>query len=78
MLVYFTRLGGHCIYNSCLLIYFTIRATELIIASCRHDLSSKLSYALKNWEPGMKRYPVGFLSPPNLYLIFYISIPICP
>ena len=39
--VSFTLLGGHCLYNSCLLIYFTILGAELITEYCKRDLIEK-------------------------------------
>ena len=41
MFVSFTFLGGHCLYISCLLIYYPILGSELITASCKHDLIEK-------------------------------------
>ena len=38
MLVYFTLLGGHCLHNSDLLIYFPILGAEFTTASWRHAL----------------------------------------
>ena len=43
--VSFTILGGHCLYNSSLLMYFPILGSELITASCKNYLIDKLPSA---------------------------------
>ena len=57
----FTLLGGHCLYNSCLLINFPILGAKLMTASCKHDLIFELPSASRNHEPERKMQPVGFI-----------------
>ena len=50
--VSFTLLGGHCLYNLSLMIYFPILGEELIIASCKYDFIYKWSSAGENFDSG--------------------------
>ena len=49
--VSFTLLGGHCLYNSCLLMYYPILGVDLITESCKRDLSFKWPSALRYLTP---------------------------
>ena len=51
MFVSFTILGGHCLYNSSLLMYFPILGSELITASCKNYLIVKRPWASRNFLP---------------------------
>ena len=39
--VSFNFLGGHCLYNYCLSIYFPFLGSELITSSCKYELIDK-------------------------------------
>ena len=70
----FTLLNGHCIYNSCLFMYFPILGAELITASCEHDLSFKWTSASGYWYPWRLIHPVDFIFFQNFVLVFRIYI----
>ena len=71
----FTLLCGHCLWNSCLSIYFSILGAWLITASCKHDLIDKWPSASWNYDPGEKRNPVDFLFYQNCLLLFSYLCP---
>ena len=50
--VSFTLLGGNCMYNYSLFMYFPILRAELITESCKHDLIVKRRSASRNFYPG--------------------------
>ena len=52
--VYFTLLGGPCMYNSILLMYFPILGAYLITASCKNYLIDKWPSASLNFDTGRK------------------------
>ena len=48
----FTLLYGHCMYNSCLFMYFPILKADVITASCKHYLNFKWTSDYRNCNPG--------------------------
>ena len=71
---FFTLLGGHCLYNSCLLINFPILGAELMTASYKHVLIFKLPSASRNPNPVSKIHPVGFSILPKFCLATFLSL----
>ena len=71
MLLSFTLIGGYCLYISCLLMNFPIHGATFIIASWRHDLSFKSSYAWQSWYPGRYTNPVEFFFK---YMFFLLTV----
>ena len=68
--VSYTRLGGHCIYNSFLLMNLPILGAALLTASYRHDLRSKLLLVWHNWESERYINLVLFIPPQFFLLVF--------